>query len=550
MKSRHWQLLVAAARARLPWLIASVILAALTLAAGAGLLALSGWFITASAMAGLGLLIGLEIFAPAAGIRALAVTRTVARYLERLIGHESTLRLLAELRVGLFQRLLGVESAALERMRRGDLLNRLTADVDRLDHLFLRVAAPGLAAFMLVAVVGIGLILLVDGLIGWLFMGGWLVGGSMALWLGDRAARPVGAQLGQITPRLRTTVTELFSGLADLRSLGAWDRMVSEVLTDARRMAWLQARLGLLEGLGRSAILVIGLGLAWLVLWLGLHQHEEQSIGAPLVVLATLVVIGIIEAWQPLPAAWQFLETCRRSADRINRLDTLPRERRDGLPPPDSYRLEIRALTFRYLPHTDPVLDGLSLEISPGQPLLITGPSGCGKSTLGRLLAGQLAPDGGEILLGGIDLQAMAADQRRRLIAHLPQQPVIFHDSLRANLALARPGADDDSLMQVLGQTGLESLVSSLDAGLDTWLGESGFRLSGGEARRLALARLLLADFPVLILDEPTAGVDTATARRITAGLADHFADRSVVIIAHEPAHFDLDCRHLPMAAA
>jgi ATP-binding cassette subfamily C protein CydC len=519
------------------WLIAGLALILLSLFAGVALLALSGWFITASALAGLGVIATLDIFAPGAGIRLAAITRTVARYGERLVTHEATFRLLADLRLALFQRLLRLDEVQLRGLQRGDTLNRLTADVDTLDHLFLGVIGPGVSAFLLTLLAAVLAALWVD------------PGVALAVALVLLAANPLVAELARrrgleasralvtALPGLRRQAGDGLEGLQELVAfdLGAAQREALEARS--AHMIGLQERLQRLDAASQAGVTLAGFGATWLALLLGLALVQAGAISGPVLGLLVLGVLALGEAWQPLPAAWRRLEQCRGAAQRLG--DSWGQSPllavADEPLAPQGQRLVLQAVTFGYRADLPPVLANYSLEIDAGERIAVVGPSGAGKSTLAMLLMRQLDPDAGSVQLSGVDLRRLDPDGLRRHIGLLAQRPVLFRDTLAENLRIARPAASDGELLHALEIAGLGGFVAGLEHGLDTWIDEAGSNLSGGEARRVSLARLVLTDCPVVILDEPTTGLDAATANGLAQTLDRWLQGRTAVMITHDP---------------
>ncbi|MDT8450398.1 MAG: thiol reductant ABC exporter subunit CydC [Wenzhouxiangellaceae bacterium] len=516
------------------------------------LLGLAGWLITASALAGIGVLAVLDVFAPGAGIRAAAVGRTGARYLERLIGHEATFRQLARVRTAAFAHLLALPVAALEALRKGDALNRLTRDIDTLDHFIPRLLLPSVAAAGATLAVFAWLLL-------WQPAAAWIVAGAFGfatlavLVPGALAARGPGSKLALARPRMRVRLNEWLGGLAELVSLDRAAERAGQVLAPARQQVMALRAQRRIEALMQGGIQAAGYAGFWLVLLFGLERYAAGGIGAPALAAVALVMLALIESWPPLAASWSFFETLRRAAVRVDAPGDPPRFAFVGLAGgrdriPRQVVLEARGVGFRFGGSGPLLIDGLDLALAPGERVAIAGPSGCGKSTLARLLAGVYAPDRGRVELDGRPLDEYDERALRRHIGLMPQQPMLFNDTLAANLRLAAPEAEDARLVDVLRQVELASLLDSLPHGLDSWVGEHGRAVSGGEARRIALARMLLADFPVLILDEPTAGIDPASARRIRDRIEPALAGKTVVMLSHDSEtlpHFD---RRLTMA--
>jgi len=531
--------LLAAYRARL--LLGSALVLA-TIAAGIGLLALSGWFITATAITGLALAAGnparLEIYVPGAGIRFFALARTAARYAERVLNHDIVLRLLADLRERVFAHLAHLDAATLARLRNAVLLNRLTADIDALDSLYLRCLAPPAAA--LLAVIGVALMLgLVAPVVG-IAVGGLLLitGTAITAAIALPGAR-LGERLSQRTETTRTEIIDLIRGLAELRAFGVAGRQRAAVRRlDCERMR-AQSRVAGLAAAGEAGMgLVVHLGMA-LALLLAVVLHARGTISAPLAALMPLAVLALLEGLAPVPGGLLQLGRARAAARRLNAQTAIePAVAEPARPaaPPVDHDLVIDRVTVRHGALAEPVLRDFSLTLAAGEPIAVVGPSGCGKSTLGNLCARLIDPVAGEVRLGGVSLAQVSLATVHQRVGYLTQNSEVFADSVAGNLLLARPDADDRDLWRALEVSALADFVDGLEAGLASWVGENGVRLSGGQARRLALARVVLRDPSVVVLDEPLAGLDTATATAVADGLGPWLRGRTAVLLAHDTA--------------
>ncbi|SPL63506.1 thiol reductant ABC exporter subunit CydC [Ochrobactrum soli] len=501
-------------------LYAGIAAATVTVLAGIALLGLSGWFITATAIAGLSLATAIvfDVFAPAAGIRFLAIVRTGARYLERLVTHDATLAILAALRETLFRSWAKPAAANALLKRPARLLFRLTADIDALDSLYLRVVVPIGAALATALVAGIALALMhpLFGLAVALLL--LLVGLSLPLLAARRSEKPM-RRRAKGTEALRARTVDLVAGQTELLMAGrmqgqneALIRADSYVAASDRTLNRVEIRTGAGLGVAHAALLAGGLiGAGWLV--------QAGTIGAPVAALAMLVILGAMEPFAALRRGAMELGRTILAARRVG-----PQLRDEkvvaGLPtPPDGLAIQLQNLSVR---HDDAAVDALksiNLTVEEGERVAIVGTSGAGKSTLFNVLAGEIAVKEGSA----------------RVLASclLTQRTELFQDSLRDNLRLAKPDADDAALMQALQTAGLGEFVETLPSGLDTMLGEGGLGLSGGQARRLALARLLLSESSLWLLDEPTEGLDGATAEDVLARLRAQSGGQTLLVATH-----------------
>ncbi|WP_158046398.1 thiol reductant ABC exporter subunit CydC [Skermanella pratensis] len=505
-----------------------------TLAAGIGLLGLSGWFITGSALAGLGLgAVGFNIFTPSAGIRAAALIRTAGRYAERLVNHEATFRLLADLRRWLFERALPLDAGQVARLTGGDLLTRLTADIDALDNLYLRVVAP--SAVALVTAIGVLTPL------GWIDPGVALATAALMLLAGvgvpalaGRLAAGAGRDLVEVGARLRTRAVDGIQGLADLRAFAADGRHLETMARDTDLLIARQRRMSSITGLS-AGLTMLAAGLAvWVSLVLVVGEVETDRLDGPTAALVVFVVMAVFEATAPLPLAYQYLGRTRAAARRLLEIAEMRPGVRDPEAPaavPEDFTLRFGGVSFAH--GAKPVLKDLSLELPRGRVSVLLGPSGVGKSTLAQLALRLVDPDAGRVTLGGVDLRDLRQEDLHRHMAYVSQGTHLFAADIRENLLIGRPDATNAELWEALEVVQLADFVESLPDGILTWVGENGVLLSGGQARRLALARALLKDAPVMILDEPTEGLDAATEAALMRELRQRLAGRTVLLITH-----------------
>ncbi|CCG37550.1 thiol reductant ABC exporter subunit CydC [Xanthomonas citri pv. mangiferaeindicae] len=517
-------------------LLLSAVLVLVTMLAGVSLLGLSGSFLTAAALAGVaGMGTGFNFFSPSAGIRALTFARIVSRYGEKLIGHDATLRIARDLRVWFFRRALPLAPGRLSATRTGDLLARLMSDIGEVDGLSVRALAPlaALLGIWLGGVVAAALIYLPAACL--LLVLGVLIGGLVP-WQVARG----GAQREQLRAQQRTTLrTQAFEGLegaADLAAVhaqGAWlqrSDAAAAAVTGGDRIQ----RRRLITGNLLHA-LCGGLGLAGM-LWLALGAAERGLIAAELAAGLVFLTMALLEVWAGAGLALQALQSARVAAGRLQAIvDQAPSvsDPAHAIDVPRTGTLQLQQVSFAWPGSVRPVLHALDLTLAPGERIAISGDSGSGKSTLSALLLRLWDPQAGQLRYAGIDLRHVAQAQWHQRIAWLPQNAPVFAGSVRDNLLIGDATADDAALWQVLEQVRLGAWASAND-GLDTWVGENGATLSAGQARRLALARALLRDAPILLLDEPTDGLDVDTADALLRDLAAALGERSLAMITHD----------------
>lgn len=511
-----------------------------TLAAGTALLGLSGWFIAACAVAGAaGIGIGFDFFRPSAAVRFLALVRTAARYGERLTTHDATLRFLAALRGRLFLGLAARPAATLGALRRASMLHRLTADVDALDAAYLRLFAP---AFSAAAILLLGALLL-----GWLTTPGvaaWVVGvhglgGAALLWIGARGGRRASRKGAYALEALRARFIDLARGRVELALSGRLQAQQAAIARADGDAAAARARLDRLDlSLGFLARLA-GAAAAAGALTIG----AAAEITAPQIAIGVFAALALTEAIAPLARAGLELGRLRLAADRIaGDLDKAAAAEAAPAPAradPGAAKADLifDGASFRRRPESAPALVSLSLTVRPGEWTTLAGPSGSGKSTALMLAAGLLTPSAGRVAIGGVDLADWPEAALRRRVALLPQRSELFAGTIAENLRLAAPEAADGALVEALEAARLWAALQGR-GGLETRLGEGGAGLSGGEARRLALARIWLRPAEIVLLDEPTEGLDAETAAAVLAALKARFAAGAVLTASHREAEF------------
>ncbi len=499
---------------------------------GVALLATSGFMLARASEHPSILAISVAVVA----VRAFSVGRGVSRYLERLTSHDVAFRVLTDIRVAIYRRLERLAPAGLAAFRSGDLLAALISDVDATQDLFIRGIGPPLAALLVGAgAVTVCLLILIPA--GGLLALGLLAAGAAAPALAVAASRRAARVTAPARGELSATVTDLLAGAAELHAFGAQDTALAAATTADTKLTVLARRSAAATGLGTG--LVTGLtGLTvWAVLVLGVAAVGHGTLTrVPLAVL-TLTALAAFEAVAVMPAAALQLGAARASARRVGTILDTPDPVTDPPAPrpldgPVSVRMS--GVQVRYEPDGPLALDGLDLDLSAGRRVALIGPSGAGKSTAAAVLLRFREPAGGTVTLNGADLASYAADEVRKVIGGCPQDPHIFDATVRDNVRLGRAGASDDELTAAAARARLLSWIESLPQGWDTPVGAHGAAMSGGERQRLALARALLADPAVLILDEPTAHLDPEARQALTADLLLLTEGRATLLITHE----------------
>ncbi len=502
-------------------LLAGALLSLATVLCGIALLGLSGWFIAATAIAGLSVATALafDVFAPSAGIRFLALARTASRYGERIVTHDATLEVLAELRERLFRGWAVAGAARAMMARPARLLFRLTIDIDALDSLYLRVMVPlfSAAGATLVAGLALGFIDVRLGLGVALFL--LAVGLGVPAFAACHAERPARRRAHALEV-LRARSIDLVRGQGELVMAGRLDAQSMSIAEADARLANADDAMNRTETGVSVALGVAGAVLLAAVLLVVATLAEAGQIGAPVAALALLVALTATEPFTALRRGavelGRTLMAVRRVGPRLNGEENAPASK---TPQEAGIAIRLEGVTARHAGAAEVALADVSLCIERGERIALVGQSGAGKSSLLSVIAGELAADQGDVG----SLPATLFTQRTEL----------FHDTLRSNLALANPAADDDAMLAALGAAGLSRHLASLPDGLDTWLGEGGAGFSSGQARRLAMARLVLRDAPVWLLDEPTEGLDRETANDVIARVANYASGKTLMVSTH-----------------
>ena len=524
-------------RGHLKWMVLGTLSGLLAVASAVGLLALSGWFISAAAYAGLTAATAqlFNFFHPGIGIRLFAIGRTLARYVERIVSHDATFRILQSLRSWFYRHLEPLAPSRLMDFRSGDILNRIVADIDALDNLYLRVFSPSVIALtMSVLVVGfLWLFCPVISMVTALFLsiaGFWVP--LMAMRLGEGC----GHDLAQHLSDLRIRIVEGLQGMPELLVFGAHHRHLDTVKQSSRALLKSQLRMSQILGLSQALMTLLS-GLAVLAtLYLVVILVNRNVLDGAGMALVTLAVLASFEAVFPLPAAYQYLGRTREAGRRLLEIvDSKPEVIFPGqsVTRPRHFGVRFENICFRYNQKAGWALRDVDFKIHPGRRVAVIGETGSGKSTLIHLLVRFRDPDAGCIQIGGVDVRNFGESDLRRHISVAAQQPHMFNATLRENLLMARPGAGEDELRDALNFAQLLNFVSALPDGLDTWIGEAAKLLSGGQARRVAVARAILHDGPLWVLDEPTEGLDPVTEGRMMAAIKAQTAGRSLLLITH-----------------
>ncbi|MEZ8101430.1 heme ABC transporter ATP-binding protein/permease CydC [Vibrio bivalvicida] len=516
-----------------------MLLAFLTLAASIGLLTLSGWFLSAAAVAGL--TIARETFnymLPGAFVRGFAMGRTAGRWGERVVSHNATFKLLTDLRVFFFSKLAPLIPGRVSNLRDADLLNRLVADIDAMDHVYLRLVSP-----MIVGTLGIlGLTALVswfDSQLGSSL--GAILFTILLIWpvLFYKLGKRNGGELTQNKADLRIATLDWIQGYSELTLFGAEERYRNAILDTQQKLLKNQFFNAHFSGLAQALLLLANGWTIVLMLWLAADGVGGNT-PDPMIALVAFATMASVELLMPIAGAFQHLGQTLTSARRLN--DITQSEPDVYFPEKDTehdqqFSIEYKGVSFHYPDANNDAIKHIELAIPAQHRIAIVGQTGSGKSTLLQLLNRYWDVQQGCIEIAGKPIQHWSESQLRQTISVVSQRVDILNGSLRDNLAMAKPLAEDDEFAQVLSKVGLAKLLD--ETGLDTWLGDGGRQLSGGEKRRIGIARALLHNAPILLLDEPTEGLDKQTEQQIMQLFERHFVSKTVVFVTHRLVDLD-----------
>ncbi|MCT8823487.1 cysteine/glutathione ABC transporter ATP-binding protein/permease CydC [Glaesserella parasuis] len=513
-----------------------IILAITSLTASIGLLSLSGWFLAASALVGSSLL--FNFFYPSSGVRGLAIGRTISRYFERLVTHDATFRVLANLRIAVFSKLIPLSPAGLNRYRHSELLNRLVADVDTLDTLYLNLLSPFISAIMVILFMGIGLSF-VSPLLAWVICGSLVV----LLLIFPTLFYHLGRKLGKIAIESRATYRSQFIEWIQLNGefllFGVLSKATDRLKQTEQQWLKAQSHESQLGGLSNALLMFINGILVTAVIYLSATAINVPQADNPeaLIALVVFCVLASLEILMPIGMAFLHLGQVIEAAERISEITAQqPTVQFNGTAQwkqteANQPLISFNQVSFSYSPEHEQVLNHISFEIKKGERIAILGKTGSGKSTIFQLLTRNYDATSGEILLNGCNIKDYPEKTLRQQIAVLSQRVHIFSNTLRENLRFGNPQATDEALSEALAKVNLSYLLE--EQGLDLWLGEGGRPLSGGEQRRLGLARLLLSTADILLLDEATEGLDRDTEQQILKQILSHTQGKTLLMITH-----------------
>ncbi len=514
------------------WLamLIAVMFGSLTIGSNVGLLAVSAYLISSAALHPS----ITELSVAIVGVRFFGISRALFRYLERYVSHDATFRLLGAIRVWFYNKLERLAPARLMEWQSGELLSAIVGDVETLKEFYLRVLAPPMIAMIIL--VGTCLFLshytmsLVYVLIGGFFIAG-LVLPLVMRFLQKNTAHEL------VTTRsvLRSQFVDSMTGIVELASFGKVQQQAQIIQEVNHRLLSLQARVAKLTGSAEALGLLIVNSTVWLALWFTIPLVENGQISGVYLAVVVLMMQSSFEAVLPLPLAIHYLAESMAAARRLfGIVDTEPTVGETGGRMDICHtKFEVENVSFRYKEQGPLILDDISFSVGVGQRIAIVGPSGAGKSTLLHLFLRFWDYEQGSIRLGGRELKEYNPQQLRAVFGVVSQQTHLFNASIRDNILLARPDASEEELSLAIDHAELRSFIESLPQGYDTMVGQNGYALSGGERQRIAIARVLLKNASVLILDEPTVGLDALTEQLIMGTIKKIMVDRTTIMITH-----------------
>jgi len=513
--------------------VLGVILVLLTLSASIFLLSLSGWFLSATAFVGVAGLYTFNYMLPAAGVRGAAIIRTAARYAERLVNHNTTFKILSYLRTHAFKQILPFSARQMQCYQKADLLNRFIADIDHLDHLYLRLFMPIVSGLLMMVLIyfaisyfdqtiasTIAVILLMTILVVPIIF--------------YQAGKLIGSKIAEQKSEYRQKLVSYLQGQAELMLFNATKEYRAQL--DVIEQQWLtnqQKQATLLSISSALILLIIGM-MTLLIIFLaadGVANYQQ-----PIIALFIFVGLSSTEILAPIPGAFLFLGQVLASADRMNEL----MQQQPDIVFPDvgakadfsQCEISFNHIEFAYPNQPFNLFEHINFTIENGEHVALIGKTGCGKSTLLSLVTRAWPTKNGKILLNNQDITQFDEPTLRNFMAVIPQTITIFSDTLRNNLLIASPNATDKALIDVLASVELEKLTNS-KTGLDLWLGEGGRALSGGEKRRIGIARALLHQAPLILMDEPTESLDSQTEQQILAIIKKCYANKTLIMVTH-----------------
>jgi ATP-binding cassette, subfamily C, bacterial CydC len=521
-------------RPQLGWLLVGALLSLVTLLANISLMGLSGWFITTMALAGV-TGITVNYFTPAAFIRGLAIVRTAGRYGERLVTHDATLRVLSDIRVWFYRSLEPLAPARLNVWRSGDLLNRIQADIDALDSFYINTWIPLFSAVVAILAVTV-FVGVFSGPFAFALFVLLIIGGFILPMIGYVAGKKAVSRELVVKAELRNTILDSVSGMAELRVYGAQGAQQERLAKEQSDLLVSQQHINRIDALNQAGMGSLGQIAVWLALLITIPLVGAQELNGAHLGMLVLLAQASFECVAPMPLAFQTFGRSMSAARRLFELvDATPlvTEPDRPLPVPMQPSISFDHVSLTYPGQGHAALQDISFSVAPGERVAVVGVSGSGKSSLMQLLLRFYEPSSGAVMIDDHAIQDYESGALRECYSVASQFTHLFNTTVRANLMMARPHASEEAMIEAAKRARLHGEIMALPEGYDSFVGEAGVRLSGGQQRRMTLARAFLRDARILLLDEPTEGLDLENERMIMDILAQEFADRSLILITH-----------------
>ena len=519
------------------WILISTMTGFSTVAAGVGLLGTSAYLIASAAFHPS----IAELSVAVVGVRFLGISRGVFRYLDRLVSHHVNFRLLSILRIWFYDCLKLLAPARLIHYQRGDLLSRAIGDIDTLDQFYVRAVSPVISAIF--ATVGFSLLVGSWNVrLGWILAAGLSVTSFVLPALVYIFSRGPAKQLVDQRAILSQTMLDTLRGAAEMMVFQQQEEELTQINRVSLQTNRAQVGLAHSQGLSNGMNAVLTQGTVALMLLVGIPLVRTGELDGIMLAVIVLITMASFEISIPIAQAAQFWESSLQAARRLFEMaDQQPAIIEPVIPVsvPEKPNILIRNLSFQYHGNLPLAADHLNINLSYGRKIALVGENGSGKTTILNLLMRFWDCQPGEILIDGIPVQEFSPKELRQRIGYVSPGGAIFQTTLRQNLLLANPGALDADLLRVLDCVQLGEWVQTLPDGLDTWLGASGLTISGGQLQRIQLARGLLMDAPIYLLDEPTTHLDVETETRLISLFRSIFQNRSLVWVTHRLVGLD-----------
>ena len=520
------------------WMILGLSLSYATVLSSIGLMSLSGWFISAAAYSSLSYAIASKFnyFLPAAGVRFFSLMRILNRYGERIITHDATFQSLSDIRVWFYSKIEPLAPGHELFSKSGDLLTGIINDIEALDNLYIRVLIPNIVSFLTLIFVffffcffsiNIALITILLTFIILFFVP--IIIAKLANNITDKIA--------QVMSELKVKIIEYTKGYAELKLYCQDSSFLEEIMHCNNKLMNMQYKISRYTGIGSAfSMLLFGINIV-LVIWFASELVFSGYLNGAFIALLVLAVMAFFELFYPVSISYQYLGKSISSAKRIlgfvnNKPEITFLSNYPVLS--SKYNIDVKNIAFSYPNRSTPVLCGFSASFIQGEKVALMGPTGCGKSTLLDLLARAIDCDHGSISINGTDIKLISEDELRSSITIISQREYMFSGTLKDNLLIAKNNITDDELYNVIELVGLGQFVNDLKDRLDTWIGEGGCKLSGGQKKRLSLARAFLRSTPIILLDEPTEGLDSVSINKIFHSINTYLKDKLIIISTHD----------------